>query len=239
MTFLRCLGLVGAPGVELTTHCARLIDEEVRQRFGGSQRANLVTLSLQIGSLESPLHRNNRQKDGHAVGEAMQMVQSLGAEAVLLCSSLLHVMSRESIGVPVLSITAPVVGAIRRARHQRVGLVGTRAAKEERFWRDALAEAGIEEVLLPVTCDREHLLKVVDEEFANGIVTEAARADVVRVVHSLRRAGARAVVVCLPVLTAVLEDAVPVTPIFDVTQLYAQAAVDWMLVSATTGHAAN
>ncbi len=231
---MRCLGLIGAPGVEFATHCSRLIDGEVRHRFGTDRCANIVALSLRTGALKSHLCANDRHGVARSIKASARVLVSLGAEAIFLCSSSLHVASGEVTDLPVLSITAPVVGAVRCSRFQRLGLIGTRGVEEELLWRSAFADEGIADVLLPVPRDRSHLVALADGEFSSGMVTEVARADVVRIVLSLRQAGARAVVICMPELSAVLQETAPLLPMLDAIEIYAHWAVDWMTAPTTS-----
>jgi aspartate racemase len=225
------LVLIDVADIETTAHYARLIGEEVRHRLFGERRAPLTAVSLQaVGIFDHP---NGHEADGaprapREIVEAVKFARTLGAEALVLCSSPLNVVAGRIEALPVISMTAPVVDGLRRAKTSRVGLIGTRAREEEQFWQQSLLELGQIESLLPLASDRRHLLGLIDKEFSRGIVNEAARAEVLRVVHSLRQAGARAVVVCTPELTEVLRDAVPLLPVFDVTELHALAAVDWM-----------
>lgn len=240
---MKCLGLIGGCAVEETTHYARQIDEEVRHRFGEQQSANLVALSLQTRKLATHMAKKDWPEAGKILSRAMAQLAALGAESVLLCSSALHVAATEiATEVPLLDIVDPVVTALRRAKRKRIGLVGPRSTEEEQWWRRRLARAHLHDVFFPVLRDRQYLAALLSDQLDRGIVTEHARADVVRIAYSLRQAGARALVVCAPELTALLEDAVPVLPIFDATELHALAAVDWMtagMMQCSPGDAAR
>lgn len=119
---------------------------------------------------------------------------------------------------------------------RRIAIIGVVNSVGEKIWQKALGRAGLMDVLLPLAKDRDHITALIEDEFAHGMVTEAARADVVRIAHSLRQAGARALLVVAPQLAAVLEDAVPVLPIFDATELHAIAVVDWMTANSSPVH---
>jgi aspartate racemase len=226
---MKCLGIIGGHGVETTAHYARQIENEIWERFEDRHTANLLALSLQTKQLGTLLAKEDWRAISHALGEAATNLRSLGAESVLLCSSFLHVAAGGvPAGLSLLHITDPTVAALKRAKLKRIGLIGTRHPDEEALWRRRLAQAGIHDVFLPVPRDRQHLVKLITDQFERGIVNEEARADVVRIVYSLRQAGARAAVVCVPALTAILEDAVPVLPLLDASELHALAAVDWM-----------
>lgn len=210
---MKRLAVFDAAKAELIAYYTRLIAEEVRHRFGSELNANLVTLNL---------------PPDISVTEAIRSLQLLGAEAGLFCSSAHQPSEVAGFELPLLSIYEPVTRALQTSALRRVGLIGTREAAEEKRWQAALVAGGISDCLFPVLSDRRHLVELCDREFGHGLVTEMARADVVRIVHSLKQAGARAVVVLAPELVEVLQDAVPVLPIYNVAEYRALAAVDWM-----------
>lgn len=211
---MKRLGLIGLPGVELTTYYARLITEEIRHRCGDGQCANLLTITTSSAAEE--------------ITDLLAAVHSLGAEAAVICSGAVQAKASEAQLLPVLSIYAPVAQALRSAGVKRVGLVGTHEPIAETRWRTELNRAGVHDVLLPVVADRAHLFRLCQSEFSRGLVSPSARADVVRIVHSLRQAGARAVVAVTPEVTEILLEEVPVVPVYDVAELHAVAAADWM-----------
>jgi len=102
---MKCLALVGTPGVEMTTHYARLIVEEVRHRFGGPRKANLITLSLPSADFEAQNTHRGIRRTTPALSEVVHLLQSLGAQAVVLCSSALYAWSLDKMTFPILSIS--------------------------------------------------------------------------------------------------------------------------------------
>jgi aspartate racemase len=210
---MRRLAAVGFGSAESTTHYSRLIAEEIRHRFGHRHQPNLITLTVPTADI--------------ALAESLRSVRALGAEAVILCSNFTCSSATEVI-LPELSVYSPITRALRASALRRVGLIGAREASEEKRWQAELCAAGIPDVLLPVPSDRRYLMEMCEQVFSGGLVTEAVRADVVRIVHSLKQAGARALVVIRPEFAEVLHDSVPVLPVFDVCEHHALAAVDWM-----------
>jgi aspartate racemase len=226
---MKRLAIVCASGIELTAHYARIITAEVEHRYSRDVQPDFITLTLQKIEREKTTTGDFTSKSNALLCEALASVARLGAEAVLLCARGGYAGPATEIkSLLALSIHVPVVAALHHARLRRIGLLGAHTSYEEKFWQHVLGEAGCCDTLVPVPRDRDYLLGLCEREFSQGIVTAAARADVVRIAHSLKQAGARAVVVLAPELTVVLEDAVPVLPIYDATELHALAAVDWM-----------
>lgn len=227
--FTKCVGLFDVNGIDLAANYGHIIDEEVRHRFGGKVTAHVVTLGLQMPDFVTHGENKQSRKFTERLLEATEHLASLGAESALVCSNKLHVAADElETKVPLLHMTDAIVMAFRRERFRRVGIIGTRSPDEEKFLQRRLAKARVHDIQFPLVRDREHIAALLNNEFERGIVTEFARADVLRIVYSLRQAGARAVVSCAPELTAILEDAVPILPIVDAVEMHALLAVNWM-----------
>jgi aspartate racemase len=219
---VRCLGLIGAPGAEESCHYARQIEDEIRWRLGKDEKPNLITLSFQPPGFSGEAVRQ-------WLVQAVRSLKSLGAEAVVPCSSPLHLaLERAELELPILSMFDPVLEAVERSGRTRIGVIGTILPEEQEMWRERIgAEKGLYPIV-PSGQDVEHVRELLTREFSAGIVTETARADVFRLVEELRQAGAQATIVCAPQLTAILADGVPVAPLIDVSELHAMAAVDWL-----------
>lgn len=226
---MKCLGLIGGISFEAVAHYARQIDDEVWVRFGEGGAPSLVGLGLQTKLVRDGVKRSDWCALSSVLIEAAEKLRDLGAESIVVCSSLLHVAAADfPVDFNLLHVADSVIAALNRAKTRRIGLLGTRHRDEESMWRSRLVAGGVHDVLLPVLQDRRHISALLEEQFERGIANEEARADVVRIAYSLRQAGARAAVVCVPALSAILDDSVPILPVFDTTELHAVSAVDWM-----------
>jgi len=95
------------------------------------------------------------------------------------------------------------------------------------MWAHYLAGQGILETLTPVPKDGAIIHRILDEEA--GLVNETSCAEVAKVVGTLKRAGAKAVVLIAPELDRLLIEEHNVLPVFDAVNLHVQGLVDWML----------
>lgn len=204
----------------------RQIADEICYRFGTSYPLNVITLGLHAKELTDPDF--GTEHGVLRVREATAALVGLGAEAVTICSSpILPATTRTIFPILMPSISEVTSIALHRFRLTRIGLIGPRNLHEEGIWREDLKSANVMDTFVPTARDREHLSRIVTTELARGLINEGSRADVVRIVYSLRQAGARAVVVTVPEIGAMLASAPPVLPVFDAVELHALAAVDW------------
>lgn len=227
---MKCLGLLGADMIDATAAYGRILSAEMRHRFGYGNDTRLVMLNLQTPELSTAVAKQDFPASCELLNLGAKQLVTLGATAVVACTSTLQpVAERLSLNVPLLSMTAAVGTALQTLKIKRVGLVGATTTEEETHWRKCLARYQVLDLFVPVLRDREHLAHLAIEELQLGVVNQTTRADVGRIVYSLRQAGARAIVLASPVLGLALSHLDPVLPVLDATELHALAALEWSL----------
>ncbi len=227
---MKCLGLLGANNFDATAAYGRRIAGEVRHRFGHGGDVRLVMLNLHTPELTEALAKQAWGQASEILAPATKQLVSLGAKAIGTCSSQLQpAVERLLLEVPMLMMTDAVGAALQTLRIKRIGLVGATSESEELSWRKRLARYQVLDVFVPVLRDREHLAHLTIEELQQGIVNQTTRADVGRIVYSLRQAGARAIVLVAPELSLALSHLDPVLPVLDAVELHALSALEWSL----------
>jgi len=227
---MKCLGLLGANNLDATAAYGRRIASEMHHRFGRGGDIRLATLNLHTPELTEALAKQAWGHAGEILSLSAKQLVSLGAKAIVTCSSQLQpAVERLLLEVPLLPMTDAVGAALQTLRIKRIGLVGATSESEELSWRKRLARYQVLDVFVPVPRDREHLAHLTIEELQQGIVNQTTRADVGRIVYSLRQAGARAIVLVAPELSLALSHLDPVLPVLDAAELHALAALEWSL----------
>lgn len=223
---MKRLGLFGLGRPNDVARYANRITDEVSFRYGSSQPLAIIALGLHASELTDP--DIEAEHGVLRLREAIAVLKGLGADAITVCSRPLPPsVARTTFPILLPSISEITSIAIHRARIARVGLIGPRSLHEDKIWREDLTSARVTDTFVPTARDREHLNRIATTELSQGLLNESSRADLVRIVYSLRQAGARAVVVTIPEIGAVLGSAPLVLPIFDAVELHAVAAVDW------------
>ncbi|MEN9404715.1 MAG: hypothetical protein RL091_3418 [Verrucomicrobiota bacterium] len=229
---MKCLGILGADNFDETSVYCRRIAGEMRHRFGYAGEVCLMSLTLNTPELADALAKRKWTRVSEILTPAARHLECLGAKAIVASSSRLQLAADQmSLATPLLPMTDAVGIALQTLRISRIGLVGASSECEEWHWRNRLARHGVLDVFVPVLRDREHLAHLTVEELQQGIVNQTTRADVGRIVYSLRQAGARAIVLAAPELGLALSHLDPVLPVLDATELHALSALDWSLNS--------
>jgi len=236
---MNCLGLIGGIGWESTALYYRLINQTVRDRYGSLYTARLLLNSLEFQTLDSLVKENRWNDAGAMLAEAARTLEASGAEAVVLCSNLMHYVAEHieaAVDIPLLHIGDAILREMRAARVNRVGLIGTRFTLEHDFLLErpgALAGAGRRRlpvsVLTPDPKDFDELDRIIYGELCRGEVKENSRAALLRIVHDLRQAGAQAIVLASSELPLLLQPDDSALPLFNSTELHALAAARWLM----------
>lgn len=237
---MKTLGLIGGIGWESTALYYRLINEEVRNRFGSLHSAPMLVNSLEFQTLDALVKANRWNDAAAALAAAARTLERAGAEALLLCSNQMHYVFEAvaaAVAVPVLHLGDAVLAEARAARMNRIGLIGTRFTLEHDFLLERAAAGGRGRrlpvtVLLPDAADFDVLDHIIYGELCRGRVREESRAVVLRVARSLRAHGAQGIVLASSELALLLRADDFALPLLDSTELHALAAVRWALAAA-------
>ena len=130
-----------------------------RERLGGQHSARLVLWSVDF----APMATKQAAGDWHALGaemaDAARRLEDAGAEAIVICANTMHLLAGEvaaAVRAPVIHIADATAAALKAAYVKRPILFATRFTMEKPFWRDRVAEYGVD-VLVPEATDRDRL----------------------------------------------------------------------------------
>jgi len=243
---MKCLGLIGGIGWESTALYYRLINEEVRNRHGSLHSARLVLDSLEFQAIDSLVKGNRWNDAGVALAGAARTLERAGAEAVVLCSNLMHYVFEAiaaAVAIPVLHIGDAVLAEARAARVNRIGLIGTRFTLEHDFLleRPAAHEGHRRlpvNILTPDPAEFGELDRIIYSELCRGVIREESRATLLRLTKALRTRGAQGIVLGSSELALLLRPDDFALPLFDSTEIHALAAVRWALGDDAAGRGA-
>lgn len=224
--------MLAAGNADTSAAYARRIAGEVHHRFGYGRTPHLVTLTVHSPELTEALAKQQWKRAAELLTAGIQHLVQLGAEAIVACSSRLQPAAELLIpGVPLLPMSDAVGAALMTLRLRRIGLIGAFSDIEESYWRKRLSRYQVLDTFVPVRRDREHLAHLALEELQQGVVNQTTRADLGRIIYSLRQAGARAIVLAAPELSLALSHLDPVLPVLDAEELHALSALEWSLNS--------
>ena len=224
---MKTIGLIGGMSWESTIPYYRHINETIRERLGGLHSARLLLYSVDFHDIEQMQRAGDWEAAGVALAAAARALTLAGAELLVLCTNTMHKVApaiEAAVTVPLLHIADPTAEAIRAQGFRRVGLLGTRFTMEQDFYRRRLEDRHGLEVCVPDEADRITLHRIIVEELCLGRILPASRADYRRIMATLIKDGAQAIILgCTEISLLVSQDDATV-PLVDTTALHARAA---------------
>jgi aspartate racemase len=228
---MKILGLVGGTSWVSTVDYYRLINEGINKELGGLEFAECMIYSMNYGDIK----RNNDADDWDAnlalISSAAINLERSGAKAIVLCANTMHLIAdrlQPMIGIPVIHIATATAEAIVKQGLKKVALLGTRFTMERDFFRDKLAERGIE-VLIPGDEDRGFIHYTIFEELGRGLFKPETKQRYIDIINKLTEQGAEGIILgCTEIPMLLNSDDVDI-PLFDTTAIHSKAAVEFAL----------
>ena len=228
---MKRLGLLGGMSWESSIEYERWINEEVRDRLGGTASADLVIRSFNFADIEAMQESDDWDAAARTLAEAARDLQASGAEGIVLCTNTMHRVYDEvqaAVAVPMLHIADATAAAVRAQGISRVALLGTRYTMEQPFYADRLRAAGLE-VSVPEEPDRTMIHAVIYAELVRGVVSPDSKRQYLRAIDRLVESGAEGVIAgCTEIELLVGPEDVRV-PYVPTAYLHAQAAARFAL----------
>lgn len=231
---MRTIGLLGGMSWESSVEYYRIINEEVRNRLGGTHSAKSVMYSVDFHEIESMQHSGDWDALTAAMIDGARKVEAGGADCLVICTNTMHRMADEVqdiLGVPLIHIADATADAIKAAGVESVALLGTRFTMEGDFYRGRLEDVHGIDVRIPSLQARETVHRIIYEELVQGVIKDDSRSEYVGIIESMIDAGVAGVVAgCTEIELLVGPEHVSAA-YFPTTRLHAVAAVDWALAN--------
>lgn len=225
---MRTIGLIGGMSWESTAVYYREANELVRDRLGGLNSAKIQLASLNFQEISELQNADQWEAAGEVMAESARALQRGGADMVLICTNTMHLLIDQvqaAVDVPVLHIGDVAAEAVLGSGLRKVALLGTAFTMEKDFYRDRIAQHGIE-VLVPDAADRAVIHHAIFHELAVGIVSDETRAQFRAIIDRLVAEGAEGVILgCTEIELLVSQSDSPV-PVFPTARLHIEAAVE-------------
>ena len=229
---MKTIGLIGGMSWESSIEYYRIINEVVRDQLGGVHSAKSLMYSVDFAEIELLQHQNRWEEATRMMVDAAQRVERGGADFVVICTNTMHKMAEDmqkSMGIPLLHIADATADRVRSAGIRTVGLLGTKFTMEQDFYRGRLVEKHGLNVLVPDEKEREVVHRVIYDELVVGKILPESREKFARIIAELAARGAEGIILgCTEIGLLVKPEDSPV-PLFDTTQIHAEAAVEFAL----------
>lgn len=226
---MKTIGLLGGMSWESSAEYYRILNEEVRERLGGTHSARSVMFSVDFHEIEALQERGDWDAATAVMIDGARRIEAAGAELLVICTNTMHRMADDvqaAIDIPLIHIADATAVAIHRAGIGRVALLGTRYTMEQDFYRGRLEQRHGLEILVPDEPDRTTVHDVIYDELVRGVVDEGSRRRYLEIIDRLVAAGGEGVIAGCTEIELLVEPHHVAVPYFPTTRLHALAAVD-------------
>jgi len=228
---MRTLGLIGGMSYHSTVDYYMGINDAVAEQMGGHTSAPLIISSVNFQQVRDFQLADDWDGAGRFLAHHARLLQDAGAEAVVICTNLMHKvapMVEEAIDIPLLHIVDAVAQAADERDLSSLGIMGAQWTMANGFYSDILADKGI----TPVIANDDDIRltdRIVFEELTQGIILDSSRTLLLGVVNRLAQAGAEGVVLACTELPLILSQENTPIPLINSTDAHVQASVRFIL----------
>lgn len=228
---MRRIGLLGGMSFEGSATYYRLINEAVRERFGGLTSADLVLRSVNFARLVEMQRRGRWGEIGAELAEGARDLERGGAECVLVCAVTMHLVAEAiegAVSVPLLHVIDETGKVLRAQGRRRPLLLATRYTMEDGFYQARMRAQGVE-VMIPDDAGRAATHAIIFDELCQGKILDRSRDVLVTLIETAGAAGADSVIFGCTEIGLILDPSTLPLAGFDSTVIHAAAAVAFAL----------
>jgi len=237
---MRKIGLIGGMSFESTAVYYRLINEMVRNRFGGLTSADILLHSMNFVEVVDMQKAGRWDLAAEHLAASAASLKNAGAECVLICTNTMHLVAPEvqaAVDIPLIHIIDETAEALKVKGLKRPLLLATRYTMEHGFYADRMNSHGVD-VMVPDADDRTDMHNIIFNELCAGTVLDTSRTRALAMIEKAKAAGADSIILgCTEICLLLDPDKLPL-PGIDSTTVHARAAVDFSLGDLSSTKAA-
>jgi aspartate racemase len=229
---MKTIGMLGGMSWESSLAYYRIINETVKDRLGELHSAKSLMYSFDFEEIEALQHQGKWDEATAMMVAAAQQVERGGADLLIICTNTMHKMAEEvqsAVAIPLLHIADVTSEKIRAAGLETVGLLGTNFTMEEDFYKGRLVDKYELEVLIPDKDGRSVVNEVIYNELCLGVIKDASRSAYRQIMTDLADQGAEGIILGCTEIGLLVNQEDSRVPLYDTTQIHAEAAVDYAL----------
>jgi aspartate racemase len=231
---MRKLGLIGGMSWYSSETYYNRINKQVVRRTEGTCNAPLIIESLNFCDIRNASSDADWDNVAEVLIASAKRLEAAGATAILICANSMHKVHDRvaaAVSVPVIHIADAVGAKMKAAGVQSAALLGTSNVMAENWYRQRLVKHGV--TLLPAEMDDvKDLDRIIYEELMVGNATRASERLLKTIITEIDQEGIKAVVLGCTELDMIVDTKANVLPIYDSTEIHADAGVDWILSDA-------
>ncbi|MBP2658390.1 MAG: aspartate racemase [Firmicutes bacterium] len=229
---MKTIGLIGGMSWESSIIYYRIINELVREKLGGMHSCKSLMYSTDFAEIEKLQHQGKWDKLAEMMINISLNLKNAGADCIVVCTNTMHKLAdavENTIDIPLIHIADATAKPILKQGLKKVGLLGTKFTMEEDFYKGRLTSKHNIEVIIPEPDEREIIHSVIYQELVIGKIADSSREKYNKIIEGMYRNGAEGIILGCTEIALLVHEKDSHIPLFDTTQIHAQAAVEFSL----------
>ncbi len=231
---MRKIGLIGGMSWVSTASYYTRINSIVQKRLGGFASAHMLIESVNFSDYARLQSDDDWDAAAGLMTRAARRLEQSGATAVLICSNAMHKIYDQvqpEVGVPILHIADCVGERMVADGIKSATLLGSRNVMTDGFYRKRLVGKGI--TLSPPDEERvQEIDRIIYEELMFNQAKRESERTMKTFITNIAKANVEAVVLGSTELDLIIDTKANILPIYDSTEIHADAAIEWILAKA-------
>ncbi|UUX35359.1 aspartate/glutamate racemase family protein [Fundicoccus culcitae] len=223
---MKTIGLIGGMSWESTVTYYQIINETIKNELGGLHSAKIILYSVDFAEIEAFQASGEWDKSAAVLTDAAQKLETAGADFIVVCTNTMHKVAPQiqaQIGIPIIHIADATAKELEKQNIKKVALLGTKYTMTQTFYTERITQKGIE-VIIPNEKDAALINQVIYDELCLGIIKDESRNQVIQMIEQLKNRGAEGVILGCTEIGLLIKQNDTTLPVFDTTQIHAQAA---------------
>ncbi len=225
---MKTIGLIGGISWLSTIDYYRLLNQKINERLGGVHSAQILLSSVNFDEVKRLTLADDWNGLADMMSREAKRLEQAGADFILIGANTMHNIAdavQASINIPLIHIAEEAGKEIVKLQLKKVALLGTKYTMQLDFYKNKLAEQGIE-TIIPNEADIEYINTAIYDEMGKGIFLPERKQGFIRIINQLKEQGAEGVILgCTEIPILIQQNDSPI-PVFDTTAIHVNAAVN-------------
>jgi aspartate racemase len=195
---MKTIGLLGGVTWESTITYYEIINKIVAETLGGFHSAKCLIYSVDFGEVEALQSRGDWDGVAALMSDAAKRLERGGADFIVIGANTMHKVAgavQSAISIPVMHVVDVTAREMKENGFDKAILLGTKYTMEQDFYKNRLAECGVE-AIIPGAADRELINRVIYDELCLSIVSEESKAGYLEIIDKLTDAKTGVILGC-------------------------------------------
>ena len=225
---MKTIGLIGGISWLSTIDYYRLLNQKINEQLGGVHSAQILLSSVNFDEVKRLTLADDWNGLAGMMSREAKRLEQAGANFILIGANTMHNIAdavQASINIPLIHIAEEAGKEIVKLQLKKVALLGTKYTMQLDFYKNKLAEQGIE-TIIPNEADIEYINTAIYDEMGKGIFLPERKQGFIRIINQLKEQGAEGVILgCTEIPILIQQNDSPI-PVFDTTAIHVNAAVN-------------